>query len=238
MKQCFTLTLLVLLLGSCTEENSTGSEKKEINAPEDVVEQTDTTNEESVSEIVETPADSTGPLSVLDYMQMIHGSNEAAYGPNQEYLNFQVKDVKNGYLEFAGAYEGFITMVLWRAKDGDDIIAETHFGCGPVCDQTFHIKEYFRGVEKPMEENMLIPNAEIIQVFENKSAMFMQHYADIVDAEIGPSLWYRLPQKGTSITLTMAYDQEEIEAYLAELTWDGERFSVGKVYDEIVPYEK
>lgn len=45
----------------------------------------------------------------------------------------KIEDVKNGYLKFEGAWEGWAEIALFEKKDGSYLIAHAESGCGPPC---------------------------------------------------------------------------------------------------------
>ena len=86
-----------------------------------------------LSTAVSTPA----PKTVLDYYLLLPEKYLKALGSSQDRLSLiSLRDVKNGYLELSGGWEGDAHVVLWKSAAGQDLLGVSQTDCGPVCQQT------------------------------------------------------------------------------------------------------
>lgn len=84
-----------------------------------------------------TAAAKTAPKTVLDYYLLLPAKYLKALASSQDRLSLiSLKDVKNGYLELSGNWEGDAHVVLWKSATGQDLLGVSQTDCGPVCHQT------------------------------------------------------------------------------------------------------
>ena len=84
-----------------------------------------------------TAASTPAPKTVLDYYRLLPVKYLKALGSSQDRMSLiSLKDVKNGYLELSGSWEGDAHVVLWKSSAGQDLLGVSQTDCGPVCQQT------------------------------------------------------------------------------------------------------
>ncbi len=77
------------------------------------------------------------PKTVLDYYLLLPTKYLKALGSTQDRLSLiSLRDVKNGYLELSGSWEGDAHVVLWKSAAGQNLLGVSQTECGPVCHQT------------------------------------------------------------------------------------------------------
>jgi len=159
---------------------------------------------------------------VLSYFYEIYpkGSGKPVDG-----LNFEEKDISNGYLRATGNMEGYFVFVLFKGDKADWII-EQGTGCGPDCEQTFRVYKF--------ENGKLTSNTKFESLFPKKKVD--AHVARLVKKlPKGPTnedlqSWLRLPQSGKSIDILIVeqnpgHTSGKANVYKAgKLNWNGSGF--------------
>lgn len=106
------------------------------------------------------------------------------------------KDVPNGYVSYIEheADGPSSEMVLWRLKNGNDLIAISSRACGPECYQEIESLE-FKGSKRTQVTKATIPTQKV------------EAYAKTQQDKLGPSdqylVWYVLPRVGRNIQVIL-----------------------------------
>ncbi len=135
----------------------------------------------------------------------------------------KTEDIKNGYLNLEGAWEGWAEIALFKKKDGSYLIAQAESGCGPACEG--FIKFFtFKSGKWTNVTKQVFPNLSETQI---KQA-FITKKVDL--EENGLSHYFVLPQQGTTVKMAcnMCNNGDGEHFTLMEFTWNGDKFSVKK----------
>lgn len=240
MKHLFYLTIPALLFscgGDATEESNEEVSTEEVSELDDtmIVDESVMIAEMSAEYI---PENEDGLWQIDDYAQMMVGdkiydsTNEIPEEDGLTSSYFEVKDLKGGYAKITGVYEGWSEFVLWRMKDGSDLIGKMTAGCGPVCDYSFAFSIYKDGqlVEKDASERVL-PIEKILAQHDKVFNTIIGTYSDVPNDAYAQTV-YCLPQNGTSMMVDMEIGEYEIRTHLLKLSWNKEKFTVEEYYND------
>ncbi|MBD3638726.1 MAG: hypothetical protein HUJ25_15340 [Crocinitomicaceae bacterium] len=242
MKKVFLIPGVVALLFSCgSSDNETNTESTE---SESLTEETVELSEEGTVLEEEnetyTPENIDGIWQIDDYAELFTGTKiyksqkdvpEDALSYGSYYLTL---DTKGGYAHVTGPYEGWSEYVLWRMKDGNDLLGTMSAGCGPACDYNFDFYIMNNG-EKIGDGNRLIPRMEIEDFGASLMPQILEEF-EAIEYKEDYQFYYNFPQQGTSMEVDIIVGADEVRIPIILLSWDKEKFSVEKKYTEL--YER
>ncbi|MEO9531272.1 MAG: hypothetical protein ABJG68_11890 [Crocinitomicaceae bacterium] len=229
--------LFLVSCGGAEEDSKDNAEN--LNEQEVEVVANDSSSNEVLEEEQYIPENEDGNWQIDDYAEMFIGGEIAATAEESNMENavgwfYQELDLAGGFASVTGAIEGWNEYVIWRMTDGDDLIGTMSVGCGPVCDYAF---TFYKGKGKdasPIEMTEIMPMNEIEA---HKKEM---HEKVLNDDKYGgfdypedAQLYFRFPQKGTSMEVDLIVGADELQTTILELTWDKTKFSIKKKYTEI-----
>lgn len=241
MKKYYILPL-ALLFFACgaenTEDSATGQqpgEDQEKVSPEEAVEEIEST------EVVPTyePENKDGVWQIDDYAEMFVGSkiyNSAEDVPDDKRGSAQYYrqlDIKGGFAHVTGTYEGWNEYVLWRMKDGHDLLGTVSVGCGPVCTYDYVFYKCKNGEYEKASMAQLFPMAEMDDHAEVMHKKILDKF-EYFDYPNDKTYIFIFPQKGTSMEVELMVGADEIQVPILRLSWDGGRFSIEKKYTEVL----
>lgn len=206
------------------EENFSSEE----NGPEEII------ILETSEDTIEYSSEIKKNMQIDEYVEFLLGDKVSKEPPSGNVTGmgyfYSDLDVKGGYAEVSGAFEGGMTYVLWRMENGADLIGRTNYECGPVCgyDYEFWIFENENQREAKAE---VLPLKEMESHFKSVEKAMIQKYPDLEDPE--GQYMLTLPKKGTSIIVNMSINLNDFEFPIMELSWDKTKFSVSKKYDDL-----
>jgi hypothetical protein len=232
MKRNYTILFLlggVFLTAGCS--NETAEPQIETNEPtisETSPDEPELSDMEALSETEEAViADEN--WQITDYVRHLHGEKVVESNEDLEPMNgvnwfYQTLDVKGGYASITGAVEGWKEYVIWRMKDGNDLVGELSVGCGPACSYDFSFYEGVGSQIEMIETNEIIPVDELMGYANDLQPKALKEYP--LDYEEDMQLVYVFPQKGTGMQVDLVLGADELRIKLADLSWDKEKFSV------------
>ncbi len=150
--------------------------------------------------------------TVVDYYKLLPDSLVFGYELSyengkwisQSYVDYEIYpevDIRNGYIcitdEGTGAGIEKLTVVLYRKSDGSALIAVSHSVFDITADCSVKFLEYKNDNWEVVNDNILPP------ISYN---MFMNDNYLIPDTLEGYSVYFDLPQHGTTINLILEYD--------------------------------
>lgn len=189
------------------------------------------------SDVVAQEAPAGSGLQINDYVEkhlqstVAKNSDEMDYEAGDIYF-YSVLDVKGGYAEVNGAFEGVMHFCLWRMDNGNDLFAYSSASCGPVCDYSFEMWECKDGEFGDPVTRQLLPWDDM-KKYQNKIwEGVMSRYE--VDRGDGCQFDFKLPQKGTSMEVWISVGANDYEFPLLLLSWDKKKFSIKEKY--VIPY--
>lgn len=211
--------------GETVAENGSSEVEQESSAEEVVL------GDEMSEEVVEEGRE--GPMQIDDYAALLLEADIKASSDEMSYENgdqhfFQINDVKGGYAEVTGAYEGAYEFALWRMADGSDLVGQTSRFCGPVCGYSHQFFKFDAEGNKTDVTTDILPWKEIDAHKENMAEAIREK--EELEYEEDVDLWFQLPRKGTSMEVSISMGANEIEAPMMKLSWDKEKFSVEAKY--------
>jgi hypothetical protein len=128
-----------------------------------------------------------------------------------------IEDTKNAYLKLQGAWEGWAEFVLFRKRDGSDVIAESSVHCGPVCEGELTLSTYQNGTWAKVEKKIFpsFSQRALDAAFKSKE----------IDPGEHPSYYFILLPQEKAIHIACNLCKDDKPVTLLELLWDGEKFS-------------
>ncbi|MCG8573357.1 MAG: hypothetical protein MI810_00615 [Flavobacteriales bacterium] len=238
MKKNILWLLTGLFLLSCGGETNDKSEASEESTEVAEENATDHELDEEISEAGDEDIDDSDAWQIDDYAELLLKSDvyseeekDKLYEEkNYDILWYETLDKKGGFARVVGPFEGAYTYCLWRMADGSDLIGETTIGCGPVCDYSAQFFKQNKSEGKEVSQTIL-PNEEMDAHRDEIIAKVKEKH----DLEYPEDVQYifELPQKGTSMTVQISIGANELEFPLLELSWDKEKFSIAKKFNEI-----
>lgn len=135
----------------------------------------------------------------------------------------KTQDLKNGYLRLEGDWEGWAEIALFRKANREEaVIAVEEVGCGPECSGTAQFLTYKNGKWSDV-------TAQVMPQFDDEDILAAYNRVKTKDAEEHmlddmPSVYWQLPQKGTTVKLLLGDESESNGKTLLRFTWNGERF--------------
>lgn len=227
---------LVLSLIACGENGASVEDKE----TEEVSENPGSNLSEDTEEIdstveVREPVD-TENWQINDYAEFLLNRKIAANAEElEEHLDlifyYSTLDLKGGYAYVTGWFEGWHEFVLWRMKNGNDLVGFLSAGCGPVCEYDFKFYEFENG-EKTDVTKVVIPFDQMDGHAKDMHRKFIEKNGE----PEYPDDWFykfKFPQKGTSMMVDLIIGAEEGEMPLFKLGWDKEKFFIEEKYDKI-----
>ena len=234
MKRNYTTLLLlglIFLTFSCSDDSEMPQiESEEPTSNETSLDETEISDMEALAESEETSSViSDENWQITDYIQHLHGEKVVESNADLDPSNgvnwfYQTLDVKGGYASITGAVEGWKEYVIWRMKDGNDLVGELSVGCGPACTYDY---SFYKGVGsqvETIETSEVIPVDELMEYANELQPKAIKEYP--LDYEEDMQLVYVFPQKGTGMQVDLVLGADELRIKLANLSWDKEKFSV------------
>ncbi|MCP4399510.1 MAG: hypothetical protein GY801_19695 [bacterium] len=134
-------------------------------------------------------------------------------------LQFQVRDIKNGYLRFSTPASDLFDehFVLFRRKDDKAVVAYSYLACGPVCAQEL---SFFL-----LADDAFVKVTEVV-ISEEIWAEIQRRVAERGENMEYAGPLFVLPRYGTTIAVRLADDGEATETKLLDLAWNGIRFKL------------
>lgn len=112
------------------------------------------------------------------------------------YYAMSIVDVKNGYLEMVGPFEGDMAMVYWNMTNGNKLVAIKIVTCGPVCvTEQFHFYEYDGLDFIPRSPRDIVP----VQYNDFIKGDIAHQTAAMEKNDIVATLLFELPRQGKNI---------------------------------------
>lgn len=194
-------------------------------------------SQEKETELVENyvPANEDGLWQIDDYAELMRGKKiytswddvpEDEKGGGDIY---ETLDLKGGYANVTGAYEGWSEFVIWRMADGNDLLGSLTAGCGPACSYDFDFTVMKDGLEV-RDGNSLIPWKEIDAHRDKMMPKIMELYGGGLDYPEDDQYVFIFPQKGTSMQVDLLLGADEVQLPLLKLKWNKEFFSIEERY--------
>ncbi|MEZ4922516.1 MAG: hypothetical protein R2780_05030 [Crocinitomicaceae bacterium] len=226
----------VLISCGGTEKETTQDQENSIETTEPVSLDQNTILEEFTNDYV--PENKDGKWQIDDYAEIMLGSKVYASSdqvPEEERLSanwFEKLDLQGGFASVSGAYEGWSEVVLWRMKDGSDLVAKMTAGCGPVCDYSYSFSILKDGemIERDASD-LVLPLGDIMNQREIVLNKILSNYSDVPE-DTYAQVRYMLPQKGTTMYVDLELGEEEIRTHLLKLSWDKEMFNVEETFED------
>lgn len=154
---------------------------------------------------------------IMYYFELMYGKDLNEYN---QYIEFEVQDISNGYVKFTGAFEGWIELVLWRTGSGMDLIGECSTGCGPACFQSLTFYQFPDGIQEDVTD-YVFPGEEVYIYAMNKMNSYIEENPVLNDEP--NTIWYDLPRYGTSVNVSIYMGQMteyEITIPVMEVGWN------------------
>jgi hypothetical protein len=146
-------------------------------------------------------------------------------------------DLKNGFLEMVGYFEGFLQMSYWKLSNGSKLIAVYQCGSGPI--GYVELFDFYIFNEKKYE---LVKFNDIIPINLEKD-FFSKNYEEnmkrMEKEDVVTSLLFELPRRGKNIIVKFGneeskktYQKYNIIGNRMTLIWDDGKFIKGNIYWE------
>jgi hypothetical protein len=232
------LVPLFVLICSC-EGGVDKTDAKDNNKIQDSLNKVEDESDKSeVKEMLYAPVNEDGIWQINDYAELFVGEKiyrtpedipaDLVGGGNY----YESLDVEGGFASVTGAYEGWSEFVLWRMKNGKDLLGKMVAGCGPVCGYVF---EFYQCQN---EETVLLDFQDILPVAEmdkHRNMMYEKILAefDWIEYPDDYQYIYNLPEKGTSMEVDLMVGADEVFVPILNLGWNKERFYIIELFDEV-----
>ena len=230
----FSTLVVVLIATACAQQET---EQSTENKPTE----NDSTNSVGNPELVDTALVDTNHVTelkkqnqVTDYAEYflqvkIVRSSDQLQTDNGIYHYYETLDIANGFARITGAYEGSDEFVIWRMSDGSDLVGHTSTSCGPVCSYHTVFYQCKDGKDEDVTGTIL-PWKEMEKHLAAVNEKVKAKY-DLESDE--PQFMFQLPQKGTDMDVWYSNNLNDFEFIMMTLSWDKQKFSVKKKYDEV-----
>ncbi len=168
---------------------------------------------------------------VLHYLKLATAKKgaelKAKYSIPGDVIDFNKKDLKNGYLSYSlKGLDGLNEFAIWNKKDGKVITGETHFDCGPACGLSEITFLEFTGDKFTDITSKVYPKDKLEKLYKAKLAKIQAK-----GASGSETYWVKIPQKGTTIEIGINAEPENSDSKLipvAELKWNGNSFDLSE----------
>lgn len=241
MKTTKTLSyiLLVFLATACSDSTSESNTLENHLDKKDTITQNSSDPLESAiqEEEAQVEGDKNKVWQIDDYAEkelnssIAQTAEEAYENSSTTAYYYETLDIPGGYANVTGAFEGWYEFVLYRMKDNKDLVCRMAAGCGPACAYDFEFKVYDKG--NLINENPNILPIKEIEKHEEKMHEKVLGALEYTDYPEDAQLRYIFPQKGTDMQVNLVVGADEAEIKLLVLSWDKEKFSIKKKYDEV-----
>lgn len=241
MKKLYLIPLTLILFACGSESSTEGSSEDTVTV--DTTSEAEATEEvvagDNFTELTEyIPENKDGNWQIDDYVEIFTQGkvykNGEAYSESEDWSSsfYEILDISGGYARITGGYEGWSEYVLWRMKDGTDLLGTMSAGCGPVCEYNY---KFYKCQGPEMNEVSRATIFPMAQIDDHREVMHekIKNNIDYLDYPDDWQYIYRLPQKGTSMQVDLMVGPEEVTVPLVLLSWDKERFDIEEKYTEI-----
>jgi len=155
--------------------------------------------------------------TVLDDYLTLPRKYLAALGTTADRTSLiRVSDVRHGYLELEGAWEGDAQVALWTGRAGQRLLGVVQTDCGPVCHQTLYFLKRQNGHWVDVTRATVSPpsSAALLGDFQRVSPDGQRPGEDM------PPVLYRLPRVGTAIEVIVDPGFTDRPTVLTRLRFD------------------
>ncbi|NJL14034.1 MAG: hypothetical protein HC913_14175 [Microscillaceae bacterium] len=148
------------------------------------------------------------PKNIEFYYKVLKAKGIIATGMTKEggkeEITFLKKDLANGYLSFSIPFSdfGYAEMTVWtKRKNGKDLVALAHGGCGPACSLGDPRFFEFEGLEFKEVTQDVFPNPAV-QAYRSVQEKMQEKYCEASGSSSSPT-GFLLPMKGLNIELVV-----------------------------------
>ncbi len=155
--------------------------------------------------------------TVLDDYLTLPQKYLAALGTTADRTSLiRVQDLRNGYLELEGAWEGNAQVALWTGRGGQRLLGVVQTDCGPVCHQTLYFLKRQNGRWVDVTRTTFSPpsSAVLLGYFRTASRNTRRPGEDT------PPFLYTLPRVGTAIEVVVDPTFTDHPTVLTRLRFD------------------
>ncbi|GAB4395512.1 MAG: hypothetical protein OHK0053_04020 [Microscillaceae bacterium] len=148
------------------------------------------------------------PKNIEFYYKVLKAKGIIATGmtkeDGKEEITFPKKDLANGYLSFSIPFSefGYAEMTVWtKRKNGKDLVALVHGGCGPACDLGDPRFFEFEGLEFKEVTETIYPKPEV-GAYLALQEKINEKYCEASGSSSSPT-GFLLPMKGLNIEMVV-----------------------------------
>lgn len=143
---------------------------------------------------------------------------------------YKEMDLPGNYVHVSGGYTGDYFLAWWKMKNGNDLVAVTHYNCQAYCIYECSFIEFSQTDSVEVTEQIL-PLAKMEKHLLKIKSKVVGAAGNMDDEEA--QYKFILPHGSGLVGVEISVNRNKIEFPIMELEWNGEHFVLRTRYKEI-----